>query len=101
MGDDGRALNEGSHASQLHSFAMEGEDDTPENRVRFPSPLISAKANSFGGSDPDSDLGRLVSFDTSVGQAPSPSAAQETNPLNHDTGLQPTTTIASEDASSS
>ncbi|KJA18069.1 hypothetical protein HYPSUDRAFT_45651 [Hypholoma sublateritium FD-334 SS-4] len=77
--DDDRTPNEYEYASRPHSFAMEEEEEEeeePETRVRFRSPLISAKASSFGGSDPDSDPGRPVSSDPWMGRVPSPSAQE-------------------------
>ncbi|KJA18063.1 hypothetical protein HYPSUDRAFT_90259 [Hypholoma sublateritium FD-334 SS-4] len=79
VGDDGRSTSEDEYASRPRSFAMEEEEEEPENRVRFRSPLISAKASSFGGSDPDSDPGRPVFSDPSINRVPSPSSAQESS----------------------
>lgn len=47
-GDSGHTPREDACASRPHSFLMDDEDETPENRVRFRSPLVSAKASSFG-----------------------------------------------------
>ena len=71
--DDGRTTSEDEYAIQRHGLGMvDGEE--LENRVRFRSPLTSAQASSFGGSNPGTDFDRRVSSDPSVGRPPSPSA---------------------------
>ena len=76
--DEGRVPSEGPYASRPHSLAMDDEDDTYEDRVRFRSPLISAKASSFGGSDADagSDPGRPALLPDSFGSPGPPRSGQ-------------------------
>ncbi len=72
LGDDGRTPSDGEYANHRHSFTTveeEEEEEELENRVRFRSPLASAKASSFGGSDQDFGPSRPVSSDPSVGGA--------------------------------
>ncbi len=73
LGHDSRIMSEDEYAIQRHGFwVVDGEEEL-ENRVRFRSPLTSAHASGFGGSDLGTDPRGRVSSDPSMGRPPSPS----------------------------